>query len=290
MKKRNLPFPGKKQGVRHRTGRLLRGLAVLMTAAAAASGMPRAVSADYQDHYYMGSRNIGSSRTMTGNIKIIVVFVNDSTSFWTQDAKDALFRGIYTDAAYFEERAGAWGARLHFDYGYFDVEVPYGNEDDWYNYLMRSFFYNPDCSMETLQEYYESQDGYDDTPILFAFNREGRSYSYMADGLNGLQSEYSVYFVQSMGSEQSIAHEFLHLYGAHDYYFPQLAADAGGRYFPESSMMVGSREVDDLTAYLIGWTDTLTWDAMSFLDETMALDQKMVDEGLQETLKNWNYG
>lgn len=37
-------------------------------------------------------------------------------------------------------------------------------------------------------------------------------------------------------------------------------------------MMNGGREVDELTAYFIGWTDELTQDSTDFLCDTYSLD------------------
>ena len=36
-------------------------------------------------------------------------------------------------------------------------------------------------------------------------------------------------------------------------------------------MLTVSHEVDDLTAFLVGWTDTLSGKAQAFLDETKGL-------------------
>lgn len=226
----------------------------------------------FMDHYFMDSRDFGSSGKMTGNIELIPVFINNGESTWSDEEIDRFIKAMYDDSAYLEQCASAWGAKLHFSVSYFEATVPSGHDDDWYDYLMDNYFYNKDHHMETLQKYYESEGGYDDTPLLFVFNTEGRCYSYEGTVSNGYRDEFSVFFAKSMGMELSITHELLHLYGAHDYYFPESLKEIANKYFPSSSMMNGGREVDELTAYFIGWTDELTQDSTDFLCDTYSLD------------------
>ncbi len=228
-----------------------------------------AISPDYySDHKFMDSRDFGASRTLTGNIQLLLVFVNTDEGSWSSSERDEFIAATHDDAAHLESSAADWGSYLDLSVAYFEATVPSEHTEDWYNYLMDNYFYNHDHDTETLQEYYEEKGGFDDAPIMFVFNTEGRSYCYMGRRSNGFRSEYPVYFAKSMRPALSITHELLHMYGANDLYRDDNIKAAAEWYFPDSSMLTGGREVDDLSAFLIGWTDELTQDAADFLEET----------------------
>ena len=63
------------------------------------------------------------------------------------------------------------------------------------------------------------------------------------------------------------------LYGARDYYFPAAVSAAAGTYLQDSIMSNG-KTVDSLTAYTVGWTDTLTMGAKGFLDTVAFLTRE----------------
>ncbi|MBQ3185655.1 MAG: hypothetical protein IJH43_02445 [Mogibacterium sp.] len=243
---------------------------------------------EYSEHCYMSSRDYGTSRKLTGNIKLLLVFVNDSTSTWSEDEISQFFTGVYRDCDYLVEQAGEWGTYLHFDYGYFNVNVPQDQEGRWFDYLMEDFFYQADHDLEALQNYYENEFNVSDAPLLFVFNREGRSCSYVGSRENCWKTEYPMYYAKSMADEYSITHELMHLYGASDYYYPVIAKETAEKYFHDSTMLIGGREVDDLTAYIIGWTDVLTGTAKGFLDDTSYMTREMIDEGLNKTWEEWS--
>jgi hypothetical protein len=65
-----------------------------------------------------------------------------------------------------------------------------------------------------------------------------------------------------------LTHELYHLYGAIDYYDydGEGVAKAASKYFPKSVMACAGNSIDDLTAYILGWTDTLSKKANKFLE------------------------
>lgn len=243
---------------------------------------------EYSDHCYMSRRDYGSSRTLTGDVKLLLVFVNDSSSSWSEGEISNFFNAVYRDCDDLERQAAEWGTYLNFEYGYFEVTVPQSEENRSFNYLMEDFFHRTDHDLDALENYYETQSGADDAPLLFVYNREGRSNCYVGSRENNWMNEYPTYYAKSMGSELSITHELLHLYGASDYYYPVLADETADRYFPNASMRVGGTEVDDLTAYIIGWTDYLTDTAQWFLYDTRYMTKEMIEDGLNKTLEEWS--
>lgn len=236
----------------------------------------------YKDHVLMAARDYGASKRMTGKIELFLVMVNDSTSIWTESEKTSFFHSTWDVIGKLHKQAEEWSAVLDLSVAYFEVTVPVEHEKRWYEYIMEEFFCQENHDMDDLQSYYENRRGSDDTPILFIFNKEGRSNCSQADRGYRYVNEYAVYYAKSMGKNPSVTHELLHLYGAMDYYYPDIAAEAAKKYFPDSSMLVGGDKVDDLTAYLIGWTYHLTDTAKAFLDETACITRDMVSDALHE--------
>ncbi len=236
----------------------------------------------YRNHVFMAARDYGACKVMTGKIELFLVMVNDSTSFWTDREKNDFFNSTWRVISKLKEQAGKWSAELDLSVTAFDVTVPAEHENRWYEYIMEDFFCQEDHDMDALQSYYESRHGSDGTPILFVFNKKGRSNCSQADRGYRYANEYAVYYAKSMGKNPSVTHELLHLYGAMDYYYPDAAAEAAKKFFPGSSMLVGGDNIDDLSAYLIGWTHHLTDDAKAFLDETSGITRKMVNDALKE--------
>lgn len=243
---------------------------------------------EYSRNWFMSRRDYGSSGKMTGEIKMLLVFVNDSKSSWSEDDISSFCDIAFKDGDDLKQQAAEWGAYVNFTYAYFNVSVPQSEEGRWEDYLMEDFFMRSDHDLEQLQKYYEELYDCADVPLLFVFNCEGRSHCSVGSRDYPFRNERPVIYAKSMGSDPSIIHEFLHLYGASDYYYPEMAEEAARKYFPDSTMLTGGREVDDLTAYLIGWTDTLTDSARGLLNDTSSMTQEMVDEGLRKTWEEWS--
>ena len=68
-----------------------------------------------------------------------------------------------------------------------------------------------------------------------------------------------------------LTHELFHQFGAIDLYNQEGVEKVALKYFPNSDMLTVSHVIDDLTAYLVGWTDTLSAKAQKFLKETEGL-------------------
>jgi hypothetical protein len=86
--------------------------------------------------------------------------------------------------------------------------------------------------------------------------------------------EFCVIFCDTDMHDNYLTHEVLHLYGAidlYDYHEGEGVQRVSEKYFPNSDMLGVSHEVDELTAYLVGWMDDLTWDAWQFVQEVDGL-------------------
>ena len=55
------------------------------------------------------------------------------------------------------------------------------------------------------------------------------------------------------------------------------------KYLPTSLMYNHYNDVDDLTAFLIGWVDTLSANARSFLEETNHLTRDEIEDARKDS-------
>jgi len=119
-------------------------------------------------------------------------------------------------------------------------------------------------------------------PIIFLLNEGGRAYA--CANASETYNDYLICFNNSTVS--SFSHELLHLYGAVDYYYPLAYQEAAQKYFPQSIMFTTEehKEFDGLTAYIIGWTDTLDENARAFLEDTRHIRQEDLENAQEETL------
>ncbi|MBQ7088858.1 MAG: hypothetical protein IJN04_04370 [Clostridia bacterium] len=222
----------------------------------------------YRNHLYLSYRDAGSIKRMVGDIIVIVFFVDDSESRWTerdiQRYKDAQSQAMCR----LMRAARAKGATLCIRNAYahlaVDMDCERDNRDEWRTAVIRQY------GKDTLQEYqayYEAKYHCDEAPMIFAFNKPFRSYAVSTYAEAQQFSEMST--IASDFDEDTIAHELLHQFGARDLYFPRMVRDLVRDMGYESIMAIGnSREVDSLTAYLIGWTDEIDDRAVRILEAT----------------------
>lgn len=108
--------------------------------------------------------------------------------------------------------------------------------------------------------------------FLIFSNKQGRSYSNDANADNENFTEHSIIFAYDLNrppetgipseyNSLTIAHEILHSYGAEDFYISDKRNELALQYYPNDVMLsidppVSSKNIGELTAFQIGWTDT----------------------------------
>lgn len=244
---------------------------------------------ELRDHFLIGSRDQGISATLTGDVLITVIFVNDPTSTWTADtmaaakAKDADMTGKILSAA------AAYGAKINITIEYLQTTVSTTEDADskvWAEQVISGAGLG---SVSTASKELERTRGVKEAPILLYVNATERSY---ASTNTGTDTEYAIVWRGSDVGNTGM-HELFHLFGAVDLYMPTAVKACAQRYFPDSVMLGGESPLaDELTAYLIGWTDTLSDQALAFLRETAHVTQEnSAQEIEQEThtgyVENW---
>ena len=84
----------------------------------------------------------------------------------------------------------------------------------------------------------------------------------------------------------SIMHEALHQFGAKDFYYPQSLKILAETFFGESIMLAHSCDkIDPLTAYLIGWTNSVDFSTEAFLRTTSSYTQEDLYEACRKEWK-----
>lgn len=226
--------------------------------------------AEWDDHYYLEERGLGSCSTLTGRVRMAVVFVTLPDGPWSADERAAMKAEVASAVSTLEDEAAAYGARLTMELTYYNAsaEVPpvLNDSEEWADSMMHESNGLPD-------RYDES--GWRDMPALFLLNIDGRAFAHSEYSTE--QAEYAILFSDSDAG--TIRHELLHLYGASDYYVHDTVEAAARECFPDSIMLSSDAEnrTEGLTAYIIGWTDQLDAAAVRFLYLTKDVTEEDID-------------
>ena len=237
-----------------------------------------AESGEYTDHLVFQSVNLGSCRELTGDVAIQVVFVDGDAGAW--DEKNMAEYKKAMGQAY--DQLTRWGrdygqeVRISLRYAHTaeSMDLDFLDSDAWADHVLN----NADLPARGDDSVYMQEC----MPIIFLLNEGGRAYA--CANASETYNDYLICFNNSTVS--SFSHELLHLYGAVDYYYPLAYQEAAQKYFPQSIMFTTEehKEFDGLTAYIIGWTDTLDENARAFLEDTRHIRQEDLENAQEETL------
>ena len=237
-----------------------------------------AESGEYSDHLVFQSVNLGSCRELTGDVAIQVVFVDGDEGAW--DEKNMAEYKIAMGQAY--DQLTRWGrdygqeVRISLRYAHTaeSMDLDILDSDAWADHVLN----NADLPARGDDSVYMQEC----MPIIFLLNEGGRAYA--CANASETYNDYLICFNNSTVS--SFSHELLHLYGAVDYYYPLAYQEAAQKYFPQSIMFTTEehKEFDGLTAYIIGWTDTLDENARAFLADTRHIRKEDLENAQEETL------
>ena len=239
------------------------------------------VPEELRDNYYLGHKGQGACEKMTGNITVLVVFVSDSLNTWSDYDREQAKPALQECESRLEAAAAAYGAELDLTMEYLDAKISTEFKVEMNSVMTSAYTVMRKLGMgdayydqDSLEEQYEA----DAVPILFMLNRQGRAFATTMDAETDLL-ECAVIYGKDMSS---VRHELCHIFGALDFYFPDETIAAQERYLPDSIMNNHFTEVDDLTAYLIGWVDELSLNAINFLRATNHLTKEMIEEAQEQ--------
>lgn len=223
-----------------------------------------------EEHFALRSRNVGPCRKLLGDVELIVVFVNTPQHRWTDKKKQEVYKITDSSMGFMRKNAKAYRANVNFTAGYLEFTVSsepsFGGGSDWYWEIIHNVYHEQ--SIVQVYDRYRHDLGVDEAPMIFLFNCWDRSYTSC-----GWNEEYCVIFCDTRMHNNYLTHEVYHLYGAIDYYDydNEGVEKIAKKYFPKNVMACSGNNVDDLTAYLLGWTDTLSKKADQFLRATDGL-------------------
>ena len=270
-------------------------MAVMGTQVSAAelTGRLEGVPEELEYHVLLQHRGNGDCEEMTGSTMTLFLFVDDLANSWTQAEIDTYFNTIHDQIAQIQNTAAAYNAYPEFSVYYGKVTSQKELTDgDAINSELDNFVKQVGLTgWTTANEELEEEYNVDDAAIFLVLNREGRAYAYW--DTTGAGAEFAVLFRDA----SAFWHEMNHLFGAVDFYYPAEVKAAADLYLGESIMTVGAGGiVDELTAYLIGWTDELYSCGRGFLYETAWITQEYINQSLQAetftgyTVKTNEYG
>lgn len=206
-----------------------------------------------------------------------MVLVNDPESFWTTEDTAAFQASQAEQIDYLETEAAKYGVNLRITPKYINCTVDKAldrdNILDWRDAVLKA---SKLPKSTKVSDYLKNAFDADQAPVAFCINNEDRAFA----AWNNYKDSFE-YITLYQGD--ALAHELCHVFGAQDYYYPEEVKRVAQEIFPDS-LMLGSPDpyVDSLTAYLIGWTDTLSEDAKNFLKQTERLTADKQNKGNRE--------
>lgn len=239
---------------------------------------------EYVHQLYPGMRkDAGYCRNLRSDAMMLVVFVNDSESNWTQqEIQNFLSNLVAPGLEFITYRASEYG------WGITMESCVYSEE----NGDTKVMAYNgtlpersttgsvvPEltrCAAETygfatvedMIENVRNYAGTDQVGLLFCLDKAGRSYAHSHDKVKDY-AEGAVIYTSWQGYESRpsvVAHETMHLFGAEDMYAEGQShanrAVLAGQWHPtelfyQSQWNLYDNVISPYTAYAVGWTDSL---------------------------------
>lgn len=208
---------------------------------------------DPKDHPLFAYRHWSNLRRLRGRVLITVYLVTDTVSTWTEvDAANycRLHDRVMRDL---EQEASKWGIPLQIHTVYKRVQTTTKCTLEYSNRWLDRW--GPHCLPD-------SAPGYDEKPVMLIFNKKLCSFAFKDISIIGT-NRFSF-------KSRTICHELFHCFGAPDLYKPPKVQEVAALCLPNSVMNDG-HTIDDLTAYCIGWTDTLSPEALVVLWKTRNL-------------------
>ncbi|MBQ6788933.1 MAG: S-layer homology domain-containing protein [Clostridia bacterium] len=226
-------------------------------------------------HLFYDRRRRGKSVELTGDVHVICIYVSDGESEWTEEEIADTFQEQKNALEALEAQAEKYGAGLDITLGYYeyttDEVLMRSAYLRWADTVLKGLGFD---SMNQVNDKLREMLCCDETAVVFCFDKEERSFAMSANYNEG--SEFAVVYGKTA---DALPHELCHLFGAYDYYFPNVVEEAAKKYLAGSVMLGGyNSTVDSLTAYLIGWTDEVYPEALAFLSETSGLTKAEYDE------------
>ncbi len=219
----------------------------------------------------------GTCRHLKDAPQAVLLYLNDDDSSWDPESIAGSTRQVSEGLDFLQSHAHRWGVELSIptvtyrDLRYRgSVETDFKTLGETKDLLTQIAAQMDQPTAQALHRQMTEQYENRQVVYLVLLNKEGHSYSQQDNITDGIDSiEYSVIFNGYPGSplkagSATIAHEFLHLFGAEDYYDPygnQPARKLLAQTHFENDIMlctytdISSNTVGEVTAYSVGWLE-----------------------------------
>lgn len=237
----------------------------------------------FASHLFLNSKNKGGCQTLTGDVQLVMILVNETNSSWSQTDIDN-FRRVQQEATKkMIKEASNYGSKLNVKIDYMQCKVSneLTMEGGYYDWMQTALEASSLPNKDSMVTYLKSKYDVKEAAVFFCVNRAGRSFSLpsTSDSENVFECGF---LYEGHGDYR---HELYHLFGAKDFYFPSEVKTLSEKYFP-NSIMLGSGDVyaDELTAYLIGWTNNISNQTNSFLESSSNITQSDIDKEREKNI------
>lgn len=234
----------------------------------------------YVPHFLTNAINKGDCRTLTGDVAITILLVNDPVTKWDSESLKTFKSEVSTATTKLKEQAKEYNVSLNLSVKYITCTSKYNTpnitEDstNWRESALKSAkLPTSDKVTETLKKEYSAKE----VPVIFATNQDGRSYANVCTSSKGFEA------AMIYKNQADYRHELLHLFGAKDYYYPKKLTELIKKYY-KTSIMLGTYgdDIDNLTAYTVGWTKKLSSASNTIIKETANITQAQIEKELAE--------
>lgn len=229
------------------------------------------------------SYELGSANRLEGESIIVSVFVDTPSYKWSEKEKISTLENLNTATVYITNKGTEYNVDNKFIYDWtkntnlkYDVKMIMDPDDTkryeaildkriagWVEGMIKDS-YSKVQNNEKQNGYQKLLKAYnaDNIFMIVYFKAPGRSYAITYDGIDSY-NESLIYFYEDGDDPAVLAHEILHLYGAHDYYEDAEYTKDAVKYiegkYPNDIMLTTSlgkeisNELGELTAYHLGW-------------------------------------
>lgn len=230
-----------------------------------------AVPNNLRSNFFLTYKEQGCCKSLTGAVHVTVVMISDSVSSWDDASVTKLKDALNAAALDIVSEAKGYGKEVSLSFGYHNASLTgdicsgdYSN--DWQEPALKSAGLP---ALAKIHDHMVTTYQVKEAPVLFVFNKNSRAYASVGG------NEFLVLFRDDdFGGFQ---HELSHVFGAKDFYYPTEISALAKTLFPDSVMRSGET-ADPLTAYLIGWADTLADSAIQFLENTNSITTEYMNE------------
>ena len=223
----------------------------------------------------LGFRGTGSAKFLEGKTESLIFFISDTDTEWTKREKTEMVQMIYGAENWLISQASDNGRSLDFSHHFYgwekDITVSTIQEGirSGYEDVTLAKKITGILGYESPQQLLEQYPA-ENTQLLFVLKKDGASYAFAYN--LGMSEEYYVegmaiyqrFSPDTPNCEACIAHEMLHIFGAHDYYETFQTTKEQERLaraqFPDSIMLrtsytINELNIDSISKWRIGWTD-----------------------------------